>query len=70
MVSVDTTFGLSRAQRAFLGSPALYRGFVGGRGAGKTFISTYDLGAHRLEEIRTSWDSWRAENYPTSDPVH
>jgi hypothetical protein len=33
-------------------------------------VSTYDLGAHRLEDIRSGWDSWRAENYPTSDPVH
>lgn len=33
-------------------------------------ISTYDLGAHRLEAIRNHWDTWRAENYPTSDPLH
>ena len=39
-------------------------------GGSMVIVSTYDLGAHRLEEIRSSWDSWRAENYPTSDPVH
>ncbi|MFJ5862405.1 SRPBCC domain-containing protein [Pseudarthrobacter sp. NPDC092439] len=31
--------------------------------------STYDLGAARLDSIRSSWDSWRAENYPSSGPV-
>jgi phage terminase large subunit-like protein len=34
---------LHPAQRAFLDSPALLRGFVGGRGAGKSFIGAYDL---------------------------
>ena len=39
-------------------------------GSGSLIIaSTYDLGASRLDAIRKSWDSWRAENYPTSDPV-
>jgi uncharacterized protein YndB with AHSA1/START domain len=38
-------------------------------GGSLAIVSTYDLGAGRLEEIRTSWDSWRAENYPTSEPV-
>ncbi|WP_159824055.1 SRPBCC family protein [Arthrobacter sp. 9AX] len=38
-------------------------------GGSLAIISTYDLGAAKLEEIRTSWDSWRAENYPTSEPV-
>ena len=32
-------------------------------------VSTYDLGAHSLEAIRVLWDDWRAENYPTSEPV-
>lgn len=34
---------LHRAQAAFRRSPALFRGFVGGRGAGKTWIGAYDL---------------------------
>jgi hypothetical protein len=38
-------------------------------GGSLAIISTYDLGAARLEEIRASWDSWRAENYPASEPV-
>jgi hypothetical protein len=38
-------------------------------GGSLVIISTYGLGAARLEEIRRSWDSWRAENYPTSEPV-
>ncbi|WP_350000754.1 SRPBCC domain-containing protein [Pseudarthrobacter sp. WHRI 8279] len=32
-------------------------------------VSTYDLGAARLESARSSWDAWRAENYPASEPV-
>src|SRR5262245_59264807 len=31
------------AQASFLQSDALYRGFVGGRGAGKTWLGAYDL---------------------------
>lgn len=31
--------------------------------------STYDLGAARLESVRSSWDAWRAGNYPASEPV-
>jgi uncharacterized protein YndB with AHSA1/START domain len=38
-------------------------------GGSLVIISTYGLGAARLDAIRTSWDSWRAENYPTSEPV-
>lgn len=34
---------LSRAQAAFLDSKATFRGFVGGRGAGKSFCGAYDL---------------------------
>lgn len=34
---------LHPAQGAFLDSPALYRGFVGGRGAGKSYIGALDL---------------------------
>jgi len=38
-----TTIDLYRAQSDFCHSDALYRGFVGGRGAGKSFIGAYDL---------------------------
>lgn len=34
---------LSAIQRDFRKSPALFRGFVGGRGAGKSWIGSYDL---------------------------
>lgn len=34
---------LHPAQSAFRHSPALYRGFVGGRGAGKSWVGAYDL---------------------------
>jgi predicted phage terminase large subunit-like protein len=34
---------LSQAQHSFRHSKALYRGFVGGRGAGKSFVGAYDL---------------------------
>src|ERR1700733_6988669 len=34
---------LHRVQAEFIHSPAVYRGFVGGRGAGKSFIGSYDL---------------------------
>jgi len=37
------TVRLHPAQAEFRRSPALYRGFVGGRGAGKTHIGAYDL---------------------------
>ncbi|MGO4804254.1 SRPBCC domain-containing protein [Arthrobacter sp. 2MCAF15] len=39
-------------------------------GGSLAIVSTYDLGAHQLEAVRNYWDKWRAENYPTSDPVH
>jgi hypothetical protein len=39
-------------------------------GGSLMIVSTYDLGAHRLEDVRKYWDKWRAENYPTSDPLH
>jgi hypothetical protein len=38
-------------------------------GGSMVIASTYDLGAAKLDSIRTSWDAWRAENYPTSEPV-
>jgi uncharacterized protein YndB with AHSA1/START domain len=31
--------------------------------------STYDLGAARLDAVRSSWDSWRSAQYPESDPI-
>lgn len=37
------TLDLHAAQQAFLDSDVLYRGFVGGRGAGKSFIGACDL---------------------------
>lgn len=40
------------------------------KGGSLVIISTYDLGASRLESIRALWDGWRAENYPTSEPLH
>jgi hypothetical protein len=39
-------------------------------GGSLVIVSTYDLGAQRLEDVRKYWDKWRAENYPTSDPLH
>ena len=38
-------------------------------GGSLVIVSTYGLGAAGVDAIRTSWDSWRAENYPTSEPV-
>jgi uncharacterized protein YndB with AHSA1/START domain len=40
------------------------------QGGSLVIISTYDLGASRLESIRALWDGWRAENYPTSEALH
>jgi uncharacterized protein YndB with AHSA1/START domain len=40
------------------------------QGGSLVIISMYDVGAHQLESIRNYWDKWRAENYPTSDPLH
>ena len=43
---------------------------VRAEGEGSLVIaSTYDLGAARLDAIRSSWDAWRAEHYPASEPV-
>ena len=39
-------------------------------GGSMAIISTYDLGGHQLETVRALWDGWRAENYPTSEPLH
>ena len=39
-------------------------------GGSLVIISTYDLGASKLESIRALWDGWRAENYPTSEALH
>lgn len=36
-------FNVHEAQQAFLDSKALYRGFVGGRGAGKSWVGSLDL---------------------------
>lgn len=42
-VAQPITVKFHEAQARFLDSPALFRGFVGGRGAGKSFIGAYDL---------------------------
>ena len=39
-------------------------------GGSLVIISTYGLGAHKLESIRALWDEWRNENYPSSEPLH
>lgn len=39
----QTTVRLYRTQAEFRRSPALYRGFVGGRGSGKSWVGAYDL---------------------------
>lgn len=38
-------------------------------GGSLVVVSTYDLGAAKLASVRSSWDSWRAENYPAAEPV-
>lgn len=43
MDTLTRTVRLSRAQAAFRASKARYRGFVGGRGAGKSWVGAYDL---------------------------
>ncbi len=43
MSETSVTIPLHRIQAAFHHSAALYRGFVGGRGAGKSWIGGYDL---------------------------
>lgn len=42
-MSPSVTIRLHPAQKAFRDSDATFRGFVGGRGAGKSFIGAYDL---------------------------
>jgi len=43
---------LTPAQRRYLDSPAVFRAFVGGRGAGKSFVGAYDL-LKRMRARRT-----------------
>jgi hypothetical protein len=43
MRTIRRTIQLHSVQHAFRHSPALYRAFVGGRGAGKSFAGAYDL---------------------------
>ncbi len=43
MSKAREVISLHPAQQAFIDSPALYRGFVGGRGAGKSFIGSFDM---------------------------
>jgi uncharacterized protein YndB with AHSA1/START domain len=40
------------------------------QGGAMVIASTYDLGAAKLESIRSAWEGWRAENYPTSEALH
>jgi predicted phage terminase large subunit-like protein len=42
-LTTTKTIRLHRAQAAFRRSRALYRGFVGGRGAGKSWVGAYDV---------------------------
>ncbi len=42
-LTVETRVRLSRKQKSFRESNVLYRGFVGGRGAGKSWVGAYDL---------------------------
>ena len=48
----DKRIKLHKAQLAFRQSPALYRGFVGGRGVGKSWVGAYDL-IRRAKKGRT-----------------
>jgi predicted phage terminase large subunit-like protein len=43
MPTRQVTIDLHKTQHAFRHSTALYRGYVGGRGSGKTFVGAYDL---------------------------
>ncbi len=43
MLTIRQTFQLHRVQQAFRQSDAIFRGFVGGRGAGKSWVGAYDL---------------------------
>ena len=43
MLTLTQTIRLHRVQQAFRKSNALFRGFVGGRGAGKSWVGAYDL---------------------------
>lgn len=40
-----------------------------GPGSSLAVISTYGLGAHALRSAWDSWDSFRREHYPSSDPL-
>ena len=52
MKTLTKTVELSQTQFAFRQNTALFRGFVGGRGAGKTWIGSYDL-LRRAKQDRT-----------------
>ncbi|NKX56439.1 SRPBCC family protein [Arthrobacter mobilis] len=38
-------------------------------GGTQVLITTYDLGAKALAELRARWDSWRTEHFPSSQPL-
>lgn len=67
-VRTDTVipFAVHRAQLDFLRSTALFRGYVGGRGAGKTTIGAYDLIKHTP---RNRFVMAVAPDYPTVKDV-
>src|SRR5262245_41258287 len=52
MPTLRRTFNLTRPQNDFRHATAPYRGFVGGRGAGKSFVGAYDL-IRRAERGKT-----------------
>ena len=52
MRRIRRIFELTPAQSDFRQASALYRGFVGGRGAGKSFVGAYDL-IRRAERGKT-----------------
>src|SRR5262245_3302677 len=47
---VEEQTQLHREQARFLASRALYKGFVGGRGAGKTWVGAEDLVANAIPD--------------------
>ncbi|EMY33176.1 hypothetical protein D477_016290 [Arthrobacter crystallopoietes BAB-32] len=38
-------------------------------GGTQVLITTYGLGARRLGEIRSAWDSWRTQHFPSSEEL-
>jgi len=61
--TITQTVRLHRAQQAFRLDPALARGFVGGRGSGKTWAGAYDL-------IRRAMSGPRDATYGVASPTY